>query len=92
VRLRIENANDARSTVRKYIVGTRSRHRKIASITMDEDTKDPDTNGAWTIKGTYVTEDGDAQDFVASVTRKGEVLMGALPASTDKSPPGTRRR
>jgi len=90
--LRIENANDARSTVRKYIVGTRSTHRKIASITMDEDTKDPDTNGAWTIKGTYVTEDGDTQNFVASVTRKGEVLMGALPPPANKNPSRISRR
>jgi hypothetical protein len=83
--MRIENANDAKSTVRKYIVGTRSRHRKIASVTMDEDTKDPDNKGTWTIKGTYVTEDGDAQDFVASVTRKGEVLMSAPPLSSNKT-------
>ena len=90
--LRIENANDAKSTVRKYIVGTRSRHRKIASITIDEDTKGPDQKGAWTINGTYVTEDGDTQKFAASVTSKGEVLMGSVPPFGDKGPPKTGRR
>jgi len=90
--LRIETANDARSTVRKYIVGTRSRHGKIASITIDEDTKGPDDKGAWTIKGAYVTEAGDTQDFVASVTSKGEVLMGSVPPSSAKNRPKTGRR
>jgi hypothetical protein len=90
--LRIGNANDARSTVRKYILGTRSRHGKIASITIDEDTKGPDDKGAWTIKGAYVTEDGDTQDFVASVTSKGEVLMGGVPPPENKNPPKTSRR
>ena len=85
MRLRIENANDARSTVRKYIVGTRSRHGKIASITIDEDTPAPDQKGAWTIKGSYTTEEGDTQDFVASVTSKGEVLMSSIPPSGDKN-------
>ncbi len=89
--MRIGNANDAKSKVRKYIVGTRSRHGKIASITLGEDTKGPDEKGAWTVKGTYVTEDGETEDFVASVTRKGEVLMGTAP-SGNKNPPKTRRR
>jgi hypothetical protein len=92
VRLRIGNANDARSKVRKYIVGTRSRHGKIASITIDENTKGPDHTGTWTTKGTYVTEDGDAQDFVASVTRKGEVLMGGISPLGNKNPPKATRR
>ena len=90
--MRISNANDARSTVRKYIVGTRSRHGKIASITIDEDTKGPDHKGAWTISGTYVTEDGDTQDFVASVTSKGEVLMGGVAPLGNKNPPKASRR
>ena len=90
--MRIETANDANSTVRKYIVGTRSRHGKIASITIDEDTKGPDDKGAWTIKGAYVTEDGETQKFVASVTSKGEVLMGGVPPSADKTHPKTGRR
>ena len=90
--MRIGNANDARSTVRKYILGTRTRHGKIASITIDEDTKGPDHKGAWTIKGTYVTEDGDTQDFVASVTSKGEVLMGGAPPPGIKNSTKTSRR
>lgn len=90
--MRIENADVARSKVRNYIVGTRSRHGKIASITMDEDTKGPDHNGAWTIKGTYVTEEGGSQDFVASVTSKGEVLMAGAPTSGNKNSPKISRR
>ena len=90
--MRIENVNDARGTVRKYIVGTRSRHGKIASITIEEDTRGPDQKGVWTIKGVYVTEEGDTQDFVASVTSKGEVLMGNIPPSGDKSSPKATRR
>jgi len=90
--LRIANANDAKSKVRNYIVGTRSRHGKIASITIDEDTKGPDEKGVWTIKGHYVTEDGEKEDFVASVTSKGEVLMGGPAPSGNKNPPKPRRR
>jgi hypothetical protein len=90
--LRIEDANDAKSKVRKYIVGTRSRHGKIASITIVDDAKGPDEKGAWTIKGTYVTEDRDAEDFVASVTRKGEVLMSSIAPSASKSRPQVSRR
>ena len=84
--MRIENAKDASGTVRRYITGTRSRHGKIASITIEEDTKgQKDQKGVWTIKGTYVTEEGDTQDFVASVTSKGEVLMSSVPPSGDKN-------
>jgi hypothetical protein len=90
--LRIGNADDAKSTVRKYVVGTRSRHGKIASITIGEDTKGPDDKGAWTIEGTYVTEEGDREEFVASVTHKGEVLMGDIAPSSNKNPPKASRR
>ena len=83
--MRIENAKDASGTVRRYITGTRSRHGKIASITIEENTKGPDQNGMWTIKGTYVTEEGDTENFVASVTSKGEVLMSSVPPSGDKN-------
>lgn len=89
--MRIGNADDAKSKVRKYIIGTRSRHRKIASITISEDTKGPDDKGTWTIKGSYVTEDGDTEDFVASVTREGEVLMGGVVPSGNKYGPKARR-
>lgn len=70
--------------VRKYIVGTRSRHGKIASITMNEEAKGPDGKGAWTVEGSFVTEDGDTEKFVASVTSRGEVLM-ASPAPEEAS-------
>jgi hypothetical protein len=90
--LRIANADDAKSKVRNYIVGTRSRHGKIASITLGEETKGPDDKGVWTVNGTYVTENGEKEDFVASVTSKGEVLMGGVPPSSNKNPPKTSRR
>jgi hypothetical protein len=90
--LRIENADDAKSKVRNYIVGTRSRHGKVASITLGEVTKGPDDKGLWTINGTFVTEDGEKEDFVASVTSKGEVLMGGAAPSGNKNPPRTSRR
>jgi len=73
--LRIENDEDAKSVVRKYLIGTRSRHRKIASILMEQEAKGPDDRGVWTIKGTYVTEEGEKEQFTASVTSSGEVLM-----------------
>ena len=73
--MRIENAEDAKSMVRKYIIGTRSRHGKIASILMEQETKGPDGKGVWTIRGTYVTEEGEKEQFTASVTSRGEVLM-----------------
>lgn len=79
--MRISSAEDAKSVVRKYIVGTRSRHRKIASVTIDEEVKGPDDKGTWMMNGTYVTEDRDKVQFTASVTSKGEVLM------TEVAPP-----
>jgi hypothetical protein len=73
--LQIGNANDAKSLVRKYIVGTRSRHGKITSITIDQEPERPDDKGMWTIKGAYVTEEGGKEQFNASVTSRGEVIM-----------------
>jgi hypothetical protein len=73
--LRIENSDAAKSVVRKYIIGTRSRHGKIASILIEEEAKGPDDKGMWTIKGIYVTEDGSKEQFTASVTSRGEVMM-----------------
>jgi len=71
----MENEEDAKSMVRKYILGTRSRHGKIASIMMGEGAKGPDDKGMWTIKGTYVTEAGSKEHFAASITSRGEVIM-----------------
>jgi len=84
--LRIENAEHAKSVVRKYIAGTRSRHRKIASIVIEEKATPPDKDGMWTIKGTYTTEENEHEQFVARVTPRGEVLM------TNLSPPGMGRK
>jgi hypothetical protein len=73
--LRIGNAEDAKSVVRKYFIGTRSRHGRIISIIMDEEAEEPDEKGAWTIKGTYTTEEGGKEAFTASVTSRGEVVI-----------------
>jgi len=73
--LRIGSPENAKSVVRKYIVGTRSRHGKIVSIMIDAEAKGPDENGMWTINGTYVTDEGGKEQFTASVTARGEVVM-----------------
>ncbi len=76
--MRVENAEDAKSVVRKYIAGTRSRHGKITSIVIDQEATRPDKTGMWTIKGTYATEETGKEQFVARVTSRGEVLMTNL--------------
>ena len=73
--LRIGNAEDAKSVVRKYFIGTRSRHGRIISIIMDEEAEGPDERGAWKLKGTYTTEEGGKEAFTASVTSRGEVVV-----------------
>ena len=86
--------------VRKYITGTRTRHGKIASIMMDEESKDPEEKGIWTIiwtiRGSYVTEEGGKEQFTASVTPRDEVLLTTIPRTQDISgePPSafTERR
>jgi hypothetical protein len=82
--LRIASAEEAKSVVRKYVIGTRSRHGKIASILMDEEAKGPDDKGIWTVKGTYVTEERGKAQFTASVTSRGEVTI-VPPAPSDVS-------
>lgn len=77
--MRIGNEADAKGIVRKYINGTRSRHGKIASIMMEEESKGPDEKGIWMIKGSYVTEEGGKEQFTASVTPRGEVLLTTIP-------------
>ena len=79
--MQIVNANDAKSVVRKYIVGTRSRHGKIISINIDQEPKGPNDKGIWMIKGAYVTEEGGKEEFSASVTSRGEVIMVNPPTS-----------
>jgi hypothetical protein len=83
--LRIGNGADAKGVVRKYINGTRSRHGKIASIMIDEESKGPDERGEWTIKGSYVTDNGGKELFTASVTSRGEVLLTTPPRTQDAS-------
>jgi len=75
--MRVGTPEDAKSIVRKYISGTRSRHGKIASITIAQDPEGPDEKGTWAVKGTFVTEDGEKEEFAASVTSRGEVLMSS---------------
>lgn len=82
--MRIDNIEDARGVVRRYIVGTRSRHRKIISIVIDEEPIAPDEKGVWTIKGTYATEESGKEQFNAQVTSRGEVLMTIIPAQDVK--------
>ena len=72
--MRIRNAEDAESVVRKYFKGTRSFHGKIASVSMEQKTEGPDDKGAWKIKGTYITEAGAKEQFTANVSPRGEVL------------------
>ena len=79
--------DDAKSVVRKYIIGTRSRHGKVASITIEDEPKGPDDKGAWVVKGTFVTEEGEKEDFTAAVTSRGEVTMTPLTPKGGKAPP-----
>jgi hypothetical protein len=90
--LKIVSADDAKSIVRKYIVGTRSRHGKVASITMDEEAKGPDAKGIWNVAGMFVTEEGDKEQFVASITSRGEVIMGKPPPHEMGGKPSPRHR
>ena len=80
--MQIGNIEDAKSMVRKYIVGTRSHHGKIASVVMEEEQKGPDKDGLWTILGNYVTAEGEKEQFKATVTSRGEVSL-ATPKSVD---------
>ena len=92
--LRITAAEEAKSVVRKYIVGTRSRHGKITSIMLDEETEGPDSKGNWSVKGTYATEEEGKEAFTASVTPRGEVIITtkAEPGAKPASKPGSGRR
>ena len=73
--MRIGNAEDAESVVRKYFLGTRTFHGKIVSISAEEKTEGPDDTGRWKVKGTYLTETGVRAQFAAIVTPSGEVLI-----------------
>ena len=91
--MRIATADEAKSMARKYVVGTRTRHGKVVSITMDEEAKGPDSKGGWTVAGMFVTEEGDKEQFVASITSRGEVIMATppTPETKGKLPPKRRK-
>jgi len=73
--MRIGNAEDAESVVRKYFLGTRTFHGKIVSMSAEEKTEGPDDKGTWKVKGTYLTEAGVRARFAATVSSGGEVLI-----------------
>jgi hypothetical protein len=85
--MRIGNAEDARSVVRKYFLGTRTFHAKIVSLNMDQETQGPDDKGTWKVKGTYVTEAGVREQFVATVSPRGEVITTPPSSAKAKPPP-----
>ena len=82
--MRIGNAEDAKSLVRKYFLGTRTFHGKITSLIMEQRVEGPDDKGAWKVKGTYLTEAGVREEFAATVSSRGEVLTTS--AAKPKSP------
>jgi hypothetical protein len=84
--MRIGKADDARSVVRKYFLGTRTFHGKIASLSVEEKVEGPDDKGAWKVKGTYLTEAGVREQFVATVSSRGEVLATTSKSTTPKPP------
>jgi hypothetical protein len=84
--MRIDNAEDAKSVVRKYFLGTRTFHGKITSFVTEEKIEGPDDNGTWKVKGTYVTEAGIREDFSADVSSRGEVTT----TSSSKPKPSWR--
>jgi hypothetical protein len=82
--MRIGNAEDAESVVRKYFLGTRTFHGKIVSMSAEEKTEGPDVEGAWKVKGTYLTEAGVRAQFAATVTSSGEVLITSSSSTKPK--------
>jgi len=86
--MRIDNAEDARSVVRKYFLGTRTFHGKIVSMSIEEKTEGPDDKGTWKVEGTYLTEAGVTAQFVAAVTSSGEVLITRSSSTKPKTPSG----
>ena len=84
--MRIENSEDAKSVVRKYFLGTRTFHGKITSLVMEQKIEGPDDKGAWKVKGTYLTEAGAREEFVAVVSSRGEVLTTSSSSAKPKPP------
>ena len=84
--MRIGTAEDAKSVVRKYFLGTRTSHGKIATLSVDEEAEGPDDKGAWKVKGAYLTEAGARAQFVATVSSRGEV-RATISSTTKPKPP-----
>jgi hypothetical protein len=84
--MRIDKSEDAKSVVRKYFLGTRTSHGKIASISLDEETEGPDAQGTWKVKGTYLTEAGARAQFEAAVSSRGEVRTTTSSLTKPKPP------
>jgi hypothetical protein len=83
-KMRIDNADDAKSVVRKYFLGTRTFHGKITSLAMEQNVGGPDEKGVWKVKGTFVTEAGVREEFTATVSPRGEVMTTS--SAKPKSP------
>jgi len=87
-KMRIGNAEDAESVVRKYFLGTRTFHGKIVSMFVEEKTEGPDEKGTWKVKGTYLTEGGVTAQFAATVSSRGEALITSSSSTKPKTQPG----
>jgi hypothetical protein len=88
LKMRIGNAEDAESVVRKYFLGTRTFHGKIVSMSAEEKTEGPDDKGTWKVKGTYLTEAGVRARFAATVSSRGEVLITSSSSTKPKTQSG----
>jgi hypothetical protein len=86
--MRIGDAEDAESVVRKYFLGTRTFHGKIVSMSTEERTEGPDDKGTWKIKGTYLTDAGLRARFAATVSSRGEVLITSSSSTRPKTQSG----
>ena len=87
-KMRIATAEDAESLVRKYLLGTRTSHGKISTLSAEEKTEGPDDQGMWRVKGTYLTEAGVRAQFAASVSSRGEVLITSSSSTKSKRQSG----
>jgi hypothetical protein len=87
-KMRIATAEDAESLVRKYLLGTRTSHGKISTLSAEEKTEGPDNQGTWRVKGTYLTEAGIRSRFSASVSSRGEVLITSSSSTKSKRQSG----
>ena len=86
--MRIGNAEDAESVVRKYFLGTRTFHGKIVSMSAEDKTEGPDDDGTWKVKGTYLTDMGVRAQFAATVSSRGEVLITSSSSTKPKTQSG----